>query len=211
MDVTCEIFPPGGLRPECRIHNRRFPDRAPYHESFPDLASMLERAEAQLGDPEQWRLVEVTSFKKMQERTVTPTNYSELTDECRRTLSDTHTAIFRVGSSRVHVDNFQYIRMYRVSIDGFDHRECADVESAAWVVTRCLSESWWPGDDVIIEHTPRAIVHPIWDSSLMKHAVRHWADFWDESKAEFMAKTWHPSRMVQWCLDTEEQKCIAEM
>ena len=35
---------------------------------------------------------------------------------------------------------------------------------------------------------------------------RMWSNFWEVSKEEFIARTWHPDRVAYWCLDDDDRK-----
>ena len=40
--------------------------------------------------------------------------------------------------------------------------------------------------------------------------VRRTADFWDRSRQEFVERTWHPSRLMSWCLPFDEVREMQE-
>lgn len=43
-----------------------------------------------------------------------------------------------------------------------------------------------------------------------RERARRRREFWQAARAEFVQKTWHPARVVQWCLDAEERADLGD-
>lgn len=211
MDLEYSILHPPGFH--CCIYDHRRPHRQYGVEMvrFADLDSMLDDIELQLRDMEH-STVRMTSTRDIRTYTATPASWDELAEECRRAVAVTRgVTYFTVDETMVNT-MFEEGRGFTVGAHcGPDYIQPTTVgspENAVLAAMRILPRQWTPGDELTVEIRPPRVNLELWNSAPVEEAVRHWASFWDKSKAEFIARTWHPSRMVDWCLDTEEQACV---
>lgn len=82
----------------------------------------------------------------------------------------------------------------------------AGVETAASLAALDLAP-WYEGV-LVVQVDPLSEELAAWGSAFVEDALRHRATFWDDMKAELMARAWHPSRMVAWCMDTQERHAL---
>lgn len=75
--------------------------------------------------------------------------------------------------------------------------------AAQFVLTRCR-----PDEDLDVSYHTYPEELMAWTSGVVDDAMRHRAAFWDDLKAELMARAWHPGRMIAWCMDTEERDAL---
>lgn len=82
-------------------------------------------------------------------------------------------------------------------------------EALGDAVVRRMAPLWVPGCRLRVVQRPFDDVRNHWTNDPAFEAARRRLEFWEASLEEFVAETWHPSRVVDWCLPEDERRELA--
>lgn len=105
---------------------------------------------------------------------------------------------------RHNVPEFMFERRGDVITVNSRERHYEDVRVSSFEAMVCEVPKTLVTDYVEIMHETRLIDEP---DVVSKHILRQ--AFWSQSMAEFVAKTWAPRRMFDWCLDEDDKRELA--